>query len=167
MGEQVGALQGLGCEAEDVVDGYEGAGGGGWANCIYERERMRLADLDLEEGGEAGLDRQTDIEISELGVGAFGLVVMGGNSGDGATCFVNFCHCVTLVLSFGITWESVSGFYLESRQVVHWYLKVREVRILAAGRLERMGVGDKIGGTEARQGSYISVNAQALLCLRD
>ena len=50
---------------------------------------------------------------------------------------------------------------------MHWYMKVREVRILAAGRLERMGVGDKIGDTEARQGSYISVNPQALLCLRD
>ena len=77
---------------------------------VSKRERMRLADLDLEEGGEARLDRRTDIEISELGVGAFGLVVMGGNSWDGATCFVNFCHCVTLVLRFGVTWESVSWF---------------------------------------------------------
>lgn len=43
MGEQVGALQGLGCEAEDVVDGYEGTGGVGWACCVWE-VRVGLVD---------------------------------------------------------------------------------------------------------------------------
>lgn len=42
MGEQVGALEGLECEAEDVVDGYEGAGGVGRACCVWEMRRASV-----------------------------------------------------------------------------------------------------------------------------
>ena len=37
----------------------------------------------------------TDIEASQLGVGAFGLVVMCCHCWERATCFVDFGHCGT------------------------------------------------------------------------
>lgn len=50
----------------------------------------------VEEGGRCF--RLTNIEASELGVGAFGLVVMRRHWWKRAACFIDFCHCVCLEL---------------------------------------------------------------------
>lgn len=52
MREQVGTLQGLGCEAEDVVDGYKSTGGVGWSRCVWG---IKKASVFGKEGGKTWL----------------------------------------------------------------------------------------------------------------
>ena len=52
MRKQVGTLQSLGCEAEDVVDGYKGTGGVGWSRCVWG---IRKASVFGEEDGKTWL----------------------------------------------------------------------------------------------------------------
>ncbi len=54
-----------------------------------EKTRSGGAQDGKEVGNGAGL---TDVEASELSVGAFGLVVMRCDGREGAAGFVDFCH---------------------------------------------------------------------------